>query len=205
SAAAARGAAECAADRAWSIAHTAYARHVDGDVVRADSLFEASLGFMRLTERCDWANLEVLFDDESAKAYRAIPCARRDSVNARVWWLSDPLYTEPGNERRAEHFARMVMITLREAVEPSERWNWSELEGGNALRVMLLRYGWPTFAWWAGPVEDRGHYGYLGVLGKDTQRLGVFTTEEYSPLRYDAVPDWPAIASPRTATSSMWS
>lgn len=204
SAAVARGVSECAAERAWCIALAAYVRHTRGEVVAADSLFEASLASMTRAERCDWADLEVLFDDESAKSYRAIPCDRRDSVNSRVWWLSDPLYTEPGNERRAEHFARMVMITLREAVEPSEHWNWSELEGGNALRAMVLRYGWPTYAWWGGPAEDRGHYGYLGVLGENTRWLGVFTTQEYSSPRFHPVPDWPAVASPWQATPSMW-
>ena len=89
-------------------------------------------------------------------------------------------------------------------MEPAERWNWRDGHGGNALREMIVRYGWPSYSFWAGPGIDASHYRYLGVNDETIQRLGVFTTIEYSQSRFHTLPDWSAVRDPWHATSGAW-
>lgn len=195
---------ECRSARWWCSALGGYVLYASGDASAADSAFDISLKSMPAAERCEWSDLSPLLDESARKAYTAIPCASRDSMNARIWWLSDPLYTEARNERRAEHYSRLVLATVRSAVEPGERWNWRDGQGGNALREMIVRYGWPTYSWWAGPSIDISHYGYLGIRDEAIRRLGVFTAIEYSQSRYHTIPEWAAISNPFQATESLW-
>ncbi len=62
-------------------------------------------------------------------------------MNRRIWWLADPLYLVPGNERRTEHFARVVVDRLmHDAANPyGLRW-------GRDNRELTMRYGW-TVGW----------------------------------------------------------
>lgn len=202
--AALRAANECRASRWWCSALAGYALYAEGDATHADSAFVVALKAMPPAERCSWSNLSSLLDEGAQRSYNSVPCAARDSINERIWWLADPLYTEPGNERRAEHYSRLVLATIRAAVEPSERWNWRDGQGGNALREMVIRYGWPSYSFWAGPSIDQSHYRYLGIHDEDIQRLGVFTTAEYSTLRFHTLPDWSAVKDPWRAPSTAW-
>lgn len=194
----------CRAPRWWCRALEGYVRYGRGEVARADSLFGLALAAMPAAERCTWTDLTVLLDRDGQAAYRRIPCPRRDSINARIWWLADPLFTDPANERRVEHDARQVMIRIRSTITPSERYDWRDAKGGRAIREMLTRYGWPAFAAWAGRDEDRSHYIYLGTFDSVTLDGGIFTTNEYTDPRAHTVPDWSAVADPWHAPSSAW-
>jgi hypothetical protein len=202
--AATRAAAECRASRWWCSALAGYVLYTSGRSASADSAFVAALAAMPRSERCSWSNLSWLLDEKARKPYNAVPCEARDSLDAKIWWLADPLYTEAGNERRAEHYSRLVLTTIRSAVEPAERWNWRDGQGGNALREMIVRYGWPTYSYWAGPGIDQSHYRYLGIRDEDIQRLGVFTTAEYSQSRFHTFADWSAVRDPWHAAASDW-
>lgn len=203
-AAAVRAVRDCHASDWWCAALDGYVRYMRDDVPGADSLFSLALTEMPSTERCRWNDISVLLDEKARKQYSALPCDRRDTVEARFWWLADPLYSEAGNERRAEHFSRIVMIALHQDGPPTDRWNWMEGQGGTSLREMLLRYGWPSHAWWSGPLEDRSHYGYLGVFDERIQDMGTFTTAEYSAPRFRTTPDWSAVVDPWHATARAW-
>jgi hypothetical protein len=75
--------------------------------------------------------------------YEALgPCSASSAeFEARFWWLSDPLWSTPGNPRRSEHVVRNVQMMLEEgqgAVGPyaqdlwlaSGLWNsWNLIEG----------------------------------------------------------------------------
>jgi hypothetical protein len=204
SAAAVRAARECRANTSWCSALEGYAKYSFGDVAGADSAFTSALTEMSSDERCKWNDVSFLLDEKAKKQYAGLSCAARDSVAARFWWVSDPLYSEPGNERRAEHFSRLVMIALRRDVSPGERWNWVDGQGGRSLREMLVRYGWPSQSWWSGPLEDASHYSYLMVFDQRERDAGLFTTQEYSFPRFRTVPDWSAIADPYHAASDAW-
>jgi hypothetical protein len=203
-AAAQRAVSECRASRWWCSALGGYVSYSSGHMAAADSVFQTSLNEMPAAERCTWSNLTSLLDIGAQRAYGAVPCAARDSVNARIWWLADPLYTEPGNERRAEHYSRVVLATIRGAVEPAERWDWRDGQGGHSVREMIVRYGWPSYSFWAGPGIDASHYGYLGINDEATRRLGVFTAVEYSQSRFHTIPEWSAVKDPWDAPASAW-
>jgi hypothetical protein len=202
--AARRAADECRSSPWWCSALGGYVLYTSGQPARADSAFIVAVNAMPAAERCAWSNLSSLLDEPAQRSYNAVPCEARDTLNARIWWLADPLYTEAGNERRAEHYARVVLATIRSAVEPAERWNWRDGQGGNALHEMIVRYGWPSYSFWAGPAIDGSHYRYLGIRDEAMQRLGVFTTVEYSQARFHTFPDWSAVRDPWHASPGAW-
>ncbi|HEY9226368.1 MAG TPA: hypothetical protein VIP11_06980 [Gemmatimonadaceae bacterium] len=204
SAAAFRAVADCRVSTWWCTALEGYARYEFGTAAEADSVFMLAVNALSPRDRCAWTDVSRLLDESGRSAFAGTTCEKRDSVLARFWWLSDPLYSERGNERRAEHYARIVMIGLRGDVPPTDRWNWQDGEGGASLREMLARYGWPSQSWWSGPREDRSHYSYLGVMDDRIRAAGVFTTAEYSTDRFHTVPDWSAVADPWHARPSAW-
>jgi hypothetical protein len=52
-------------------------------------------------------------DDEGfSQSYRTASCAEQVRIAERTWWLSDPLYSIDGNERRSDHLARQVELIL---------------------------------------------------------------------------------------------
>jgi hypothetical protein len=72
-------------------------------------------------------------------------CAQRDAINARMWWVADPLYMTPGNERRTEHFSREMHTALQADAVNTYGSSW-----GGDLNELILRFGWAekwTQAW----------------------------------------------------------
>jgi hypothetical protein len=194
----------CGADPWWCSALRGYLLHVRGFVPEADSVFTAMLGEMPQDVHCEWTDFSLLLPEEERKQYRSFPCAARDTVNAAFWWLSDPAYGDGHNERRAEHYARRVRLALLTGTRYNERWDLRLNEGGDAVREMLLRYGWPSFSWWSGRGGDAGHYGYLGITDSLTREHGRFTTAEYTFPRYRMVPSIQAILSPFLSREHHW-
>ena len=195
----------CRAQTGWCTVLQAYVVYGRHEIQQADSMFQAAVVLLPAIERCAWTDLGILLDPDGAKAYAKVPCNRRDSVNARIWWLADPLYSEHGNERRAEHYARYVDLKLRSTDTPSERWDLRDRGGGQAVREMLIRYGWPAYSYWAGHYEDQGHFGYLGITDSATMTAGIFATAEYPLDRAHTIPTWSAITDPWTADGAAWS
>ena len=137
---AARVAAQCRALAWWCEALAGLVRHVAGDFAAADSTFAQALADMPADERCSWSDISPLLEGELAGRYRGLDCDSRAAFEARWWWLAQPLYSRAGNDRRTEHFARVVMARIQEGRRtPFGYW-------ADDLRDMTLRYGWPT--WW---------------------------------------------------------
>jgi len=128
----------CRAAAWWCAALAGYALHEARRYATADSAFGAALAAMPAERRCRWTDLSVLLDDLRG-TYHRLSCAGRDSLARRIWWLADPLYLVPGNERRTEHFARHVLNALQDDARPPDGVRW---EGDS--RELLLRYGWPA-------------------------------------------------------------
>lgn len=128
----------CRASPAWCAALAGYAHHAAGRHRRADSAFAAALSLMEPARRCRWRDLSPVLEGPAADRYARLGCGERRAFERSLWWLSDPLYLVPGNDRRAEHYARRVLDRMqRDAASPfGERW-------GPDLRELLLRYGWP--------------------------------------------------------------
>jgi hypothetical protein len=177
--------------------------HRAGLSAAADSAFADALAMMPPADRCAWNDLRVLLPEELAEHYASTPCEERRAFETRVWWLSDPLWSEPGNERRAEQFARKVLITMLAPLGVDERQHWRPKKGGEAVAEMLLRYGWPTQFHWEGPYVDEGHDGWLlQVAGADTATP--YVVREYSRDRLHTVPSAKALREPLSAAPEDW-
>jgi hypothetical protein len=130
----------CRSDSAgWCDALLGYALHEAGEYVRADSAFSVALAAMPERQRRRWTDLSPLLPADALRAYRRLDDAEREAFEARFWWLANPLYSLPGNDRRTEHFSRHVIDRLQDRARQTEGIAW-----GADLRELLLRYGAPA-------------------------------------------------------------
>jgi len=136
-----RAAEACRTAGWWCWALGGLALHAAGEYAAADSAFDAALALMPAEERCQWSDLSSLLDGDLRKRYRALPCAERDRLGARLWWLARPLLSQTGNDRRSEHFARLMVVRLMREARTAYGLSW-----GGDLTEITLRYGWPR--WW---------------------------------------------------------
>jgi hypothetical protein len=138
--AALRAAKECRAAEWWCAALEGLAYHELRQGVDADSAFAHALRAMPPTERCRWTDMTPLLDQSLRSRYKKIGCGRNEDVAERLWWLADPFWSRPGNERRAEHYARHTMAKIQEPARNAYNLTWS-----NDMREMVVRYGWARY------------------------------------------------------------
>ena len=198
-AAAARG---CRASPSWCAALVGYVHAVRSQLPAADSAFTVARSLMSAAERCAWDDVGPLLPPADRTRYTALPCAARDSVSARVWWVSDPLLVEPGNERRVAHDARRTLVRLRAALSEDERHYWQPPDGGDALIEMVMRYGWPSRSVWGGRYEDANHTGWLASHG--SAGSPPYVTAEYVGARPHVVPPLRTALDPASARGADW-
>ncbi len=132
-----RVARSCRATKWWCDALLGFALHVGGNFAGADSAFALALDGMPTMMRCHWLNLSPLLDDDIRDTYRKMSCAQREAADARIWWVADPLYMTPGNERRTEHFSRVLYTALQKDAANTYGSSW-----GGDLAELILRFGW---------------------------------------------------------------
>jgi hypothetical protein len=136
----------CRAEPWWCAALQGLAQQAAQDFEDAAASFDRALAAMPPEVRCRWTDLSDLLEGAAWRRYRSLSCAAREDVDARLWWLGQPLWWMPGNDRRTEHYARLTMARLLEdASSPYGPW-------GDDERELIVRYGWPL-AWVR---EDRG-------------------------------------------------
>lgn len=133
-----RVARSCAARKWWCDALTGYALHTNGDFVGADSAFALALDGMPSALRCHWINVSPLLDSDLRKTFRRLPCPQREARLGRIWWMADPLLMTPGNERRTEHFSRVLHTALSQEARNTHGLSW-----GGDLAELTVRFGWP--------------------------------------------------------------
>ena len=131
----------------WCEALEGLARHAAGQFVAADSIYAAALRDMPADERCRWMDLSPILAEPLRERFLALGCDARAAFAARVWWLAQPLYAHPGNDRRTEHWARLTMVRLLAGAASA----WA-LRPADDLGELIVRYGWPE-AWSQGPLE----------------------------------------------------
>ncbi len=123
----------------WCTALAGYALHAGGEFEAAEGAFANALAAMSMPQRCSWTDLSLFLKGELRDKYRNTPCEQRDSLERRFWWLADPLYLHPANDRLTEHLARRVQVALQEGSDSPFAIAW-----GSDLAEVVLRYGWPT-------------------------------------------------------------
>lgn len=173
----------------WCDALLGLALHTSHDFLGAERAFERALSAMPDSTRCRWTDVSVLLDGDAERLVRDVPCERRAALDARLWWLADPLHSVEGNELRSEHFARHAFAVLHDRWRPSHPLGW-----GSDMRELVLRYAW-SIAWSRDRVRERSpsQPGYSLAL----------TGHEPNPA-YDFFPDAAAMASPFDATDASW-
>jgi hypothetical protein len=129
---------ECRATRWWCHALEGYAAHAAQQYGAADTAFLAALAAMPRDERRDWLDLQPVIELDDTRALRRMEPAAREAAVRRIWWLADPLWMEPGNDRKTEHYARLVHDRLQDRARTTEGIAW-----GDDLREIVLRFGRP--------------------------------------------------------------
>ncbi|MFN2420314.1 MAG: hypothetical protein ABR527_02885, partial [Gemmatimonadota bacterium] len=149
-------AAQCAAGSWWCRALEAYALHAASDYAGAERAFDRALGAMPADQRRRWNDLELLLDRDLRRVWRELSPGARTAFARWLWWLADPFWSVPGNERRTEHFARHVLDRMLGRTRTPYDVAW-----GKDLAELTIRYGWP--AGWERVRSD------MGTLGGDAR------------------------------------
>jgi hypothetical protein len=133
----------CAAEPWWCAALEGYAHHAAGTFPAAEIAFDRALRAMPPQRAERWTDIEVLLETDDLRRIRRLEAEDREALVRRLWWLSDPLWMVPGNERRTEHLARRVGAEISARSASTEGFSW-----GRDLEELLLRYGAPTSWEW---------------------------------------------------------
>ncbi len=144
----------------------------------------------------------ALLPDGPRREAHGLPCEEQRALEARLWWLADPLWSVPGNPRYTEHQRRLTTLALRSRFDEDERYVWRRTGGGEALRETVVRYGWPTHTYWGGYLLDE-------QLNKGRSRVMMqpnppYTAKEYAPDRVTLLPTWSALEAPLRAVPDDW-
>lgn len=140
---------ECWATKWWCGVLLGFALHAEGHYDLAESAFDSALAAMPRDVRCKWTDISLLLEDDRRDAYLKLPCEARDSLDRRYWALAQPSYVVRGNDRRTEHFSRVLLAELSKDAENAYGMRW-----GDDLRELLIRYGDPM--WYATTWPDPG-------------------------------------------------
>jgi hypothetical protein len=194
--AAVEAAGACRAEAWWCAALHGLALHESQRYADAEKAFQAALAAMPAEERERWMDVEVLFEPEDKRAWRQTPRAERERLARRIWWLADPLWSQPGNDRLTEHYARWTMDHVQRQARSVDRVSWA-----NDVRVLLLRYGW-SVAWERYDPLFYGSQQESHVIGYNHPRSWEFipplaTALDPARLRGD---EWPLSEPEPTAT-----
>src|SRR5690606_21985100 len=141
-----------------------------------------------------------LLVQEAKRSYQGAACTTLRELDARIWWLADPLYRDGVNDRLVEQETRRMGIALREATIQDELYPFVNSLGADAVATVLQRYGWPTYTAWGGWEQDRSHDLYL-QRNLDSPIVPPYTTFEYSLGRITTIPSWTAVTDPFKARS----
>lgn len=131
----------CRSERWWCAALEGLALHEARKFVDAEQAFGEALAAMPAEERDEWTDLTLLLQPRDQRAWRQVAEDERKRLARRIWWLADPLWAEPGNDRLTEHYARWTMDRIQRGARQVDRTRW-----GEDLREIVVRYGWFT-AW----------------------------------------------------------
>jgi hypothetical protein len=131
----------CEAEAWWCSALQGLALHEAQRFGDAQEAFDAALAAMPADERARWTDVTELLSAEDQRVYRRAPDAEKAAWARRLWWLADPLWSQAGNDRLTEHYARWTMHHIQQHARQVERIRWRD-----DMREIVVRYGWHT-AW----------------------------------------------------------
>jgi len=98
----------------WCQVVRGYALHRAHRSAEAEPFLRRGLEAAPLDLRCRLEDIFFLLPREIQDPYDAIPCDERGPVLEYFWWLADPFFADPGNDRWAEHISRRWEMLLHE-------------------------------------------------------------------------------------------
>ncbi len=140
---------ECKAARWWCLALRGFVWYSMGDTPRANAVFDSTLRVAPDSVKCVWNDVSLLLPAADAAEYETHSCADRAELTARIWWLADPLFLTPGNERKVEHYGRRMLLDLHTMVDSVDGlfdYRDRVRDDGVHQRIQneIIRYGFPT-------------------------------------------------------------
>lgn len=160
-----RTARECEATGWWCGALEGFVLHQMARFEEAESAFDDALANMPLDLRCQWQeDMRAFMDRDLSVAFSHMSCLDRMKLETRIWRLADPFYLMPGNDRRTEHFARMVaweMRDMQDFIDAGYRFPISR-DTSPARHANRTALGWPQWWWdfWGPPTPVGDLPGY---------------------------------------------
>jgi len=106
----------CRGDKWWCASLLGHTLFLARKYEQADSAFSVAMANMSEGAVCQWNDVSLLLDNDDARRwFKGLSCAERVAFTERLWWLADPLFFIPGNERRVGHYSRIVhhLLTAR--------------------------------------------------------------------------------------------
>ena len=119
---------------AYTWLYLGYVQYKTGAPAEAEKSFETALRYMDPEMKAAFQNLEYILPEEEKEAYHKDPVG----YAARFWRSKDPRLLTPYNERKLEHFARMVYADLLYGAPDIGLHGWNTERGR-----LLIRYGIP--------------------------------------------------------------
>ena len=129
----------CGAPLWWCEALRGLVHHERGETGAAERRFSAALASMPPDEHRRWVDAKPVLRSADARILDRAEAATRDSLVAVLWWLADPLWMRPGNDRLTEQHARHVRARIAARSRTPEGVRWAA-----DMEELLLRFGWPA-------------------------------------------------------------
>jgi GWxTD domain-containing protein len=111
-----------------------YSHYRSGNLSAAAVSFKRALELMPEEEQYVFENLEYILPNDERRRYED----DRSAYASRFWTSKDPRYLTPYNERKLEHYARIVYADLLYSAPDVDKRGW-ETDRGR----ILIRYGLP--------------------------------------------------------------
>ncbi len=136
-------------DDAFMWANLGYAHFRSANVAAAAVSFNKALELMPEAERAAYESIGLILPPEEEARYRQ----NERAYAARFWTSKDPRYLTTANERKLEHYSRIVYADLLYAAPDIKKRGWETDRG-----KIIIRYGVPQadVMWMAtGSTNDR--------------------------------------------------
>ena len=171
-----------------------YVLHNAGRFAEAETALDSALSALPAVKRClRRSPLTLVLTGEAASRHEDLACADRHAFESRVWWLSDASHLVAGNERRTEHYARL----LRHEMLWDWLWGWQRQPSRDryrrlavdSMRQMPLENVYPLTTWesFYAFVIARGWYDawqVLPVLNLTNLRCATAAVDHLEELPY---------------------
>lgn len=127
---------ECSAVHWWCGLLRGLVLHRSGQPIRAEAEFSVALQHADPALACGLRDIGLLLSGADHGVYAARACGSRDTLEARFWWLTDPVYSIEGNDRYAEHVARRLEAVLHRQIVEARYFHHPD-----AHEAQLVRWG----------------------------------------------------------------